>query len=177
MSTGMMIRSVWTLAIVAALVMTWLSAPRALRSQRDLARARVQLDLAAQDTAEAATITADLDGLVPDRNPSTPSEPQRGSLAERAARALARAGIDPASLVSVTPAPIPGTNATTDERATVVLSGVTLPQLGRLLTTWSDAEPGLAFRAIDLERGRDEDAAPGQDVPARAVLTIEGSVR
>jgi hypothetical protein len=60
--------------------------------------------------------------------------------------------------------------------ASVILSNVTLPQVGAFLTAWRQREPRWTVAKIDLspvQPGRNDVSRPGGDSPIRAVLGLE----
>src|SRR5690606_2866944 len=98
-----------------------------------------------------------------------------GTLAERTAGALADAGLPGSALQGVSPESQVGgdrSGGVSRRRATLTLA-TTLPQLGRFLGAWRAREPAWTVTGIDLAPEARGEAAPGSDLPIRAVLTIE----
>lgn len=65
----------------------------------------------------------------------------------------------------------PESTTSTRRRATLVLSPITLPELGRFLAAWNLLEPSWVVSDIDLVPIRQRDSTPGSDLPLRATLT------
>jgi hypothetical protein len=64
------------------------------------------------------------------------------------------------------------------QRATLILSGPTLRQLGAFLAAWRGGD--YTVSSIDLsplDRNAGGTAAPGADLPLRAVILLEGVFR
>ena len=55
----------------------------------------------------------------------------------------------------------------------MVLAPVTLPELGRFLSSWEFLEPAWTVSTIDLAPIAHGNASPGGDLPIRAVMSIE----
>jgi hypothetical protein len=58
-------------------------------------------------------------------------------------------------------------------RATLVLTPLTLPQLGRFLTAWHERAPQWTLSRIDIEPRREKDVQPGADLPLRVTVGLE----
>lgn len=96
------------------------------------------------------------------------------TLAERVAAVLAQAGLTHRTLEELSPeSSISMSDDTIETRqATMTLTTITLPELGRFLESWLIDEPAWKMAAIDLTPLAGEDALPGSDLPVRAVLKV-----
>jgi len=166
----------------AAMVVSVLPRARLARHAR-----AAQLE-AARSLAESASELARLRAASP--TDTAPGEPEP-KLATRISTALAAAGLPASALASLSPEsenvePVTQTAVLVRRRATMVLTSVSLPQLGRLLAAWRDRSPEWTPTRIDLEPApsagssrRDAPSSavqPGADLPLRITLSIE-SVR
>ncbi len=109
-----------------------------------------------------------------------PERPE-GGLATKISAAMSQAGLANAALQSLSPeAQTPLSSETgaklSRQRATLTLSGTSLPQLGAFLNAWRTSEPDWFISGIDLSpiNAPARESALGADLPLRAVLTIEG---
>jgi hypothetical protein len=59
------------------------------------------------------------------------------------------------------------------KRATLTLTPLTLPQLGRYLEEWREGRPEWTVSRIDLEPRRDLAHAPGSDLALRVIIAVE----
>ncbi len=167
---------IWLGTIGALAAILGLSLPAAVRARHEAAAARSTL----QDAARDAGVVIALRAGVPD----LPEDDQaRGGLTPRAAAALERAGLPASALAGLSPeaesqvAGSPGLRVSR-RRATLTLSGVTLPQVGRFLEAWRSAEPAWTASNIDLSAAGGPAPEAGGDLPLRAVIAIESiSVR
>lgn len=108
--------------------------------------------------AEHAALSAELRDVQP-----TPAS----ELPARMGEALASAGLPHGTLTSFDASGGAG-------RATGVLHGLTLPQLGRCLDRWRTIEPSWTVTMIELSPLIDaKDHRVGGDLPLRAVLVVE----
>lgn len=162
------------LAWLAALFVSTLSigaAARQLRSARlEAKRAHSSLNAVLPQVREIATLRA----ATPDwSNRAKPST----ALAPAAAAVVASCGLPEGVLSNV--APDSGTRigegpvAVTRQRATLTLLPITLPEVGRFLAAWREAEPDWTVVSIDLAPQHRATVTPGGDLPLRAVLVIE----
>lgn len=151
----------WMAAVtLGAAVLAWSSASAA-RARSDALAADRSLDRTGEKIAELArlrSLTADA--------PAASCLPS--DLPARISGVLTACGL-PASAVSSFGAE---GGAATRRRATLVLDGPTLPQLGVFLGSWREAEPGWMIAAMDLSP-RVEAPSTGGDLSLHAVLTLE----
>lgn len=94
-------------------------------------------------------------------------------LARRVGAALASAGLDAGTLADLSPEAHLPSAGLVRRRGTLTLTGVTLPEVGRFLAAWREAEPAWTVTAADLTPESSRAAPPGADRPLRAVLTVE----
>ena len=59
------------------------------------------------------------------------------------------------------------------QRATLILSGVTLRELGGFLAAWQELAPAWVVSSLEIQPAAGRDPIPGGDLPLRAVLTLE----
>jgi len=108
-----------------------------------------------------------------------PAPPSTG-LASQISKALAHCGIPASTLQSLSPESqsASGTGCIR-KRATLNLTGLTLPQVGAFLAAWRGADYTVSSIELSpLERTPQASAAsPGADLPLRAVITLEGLFR
>lgn len=111
-----------------------------------------------------------------------PDRPE-GGLAGKVAAAMSRAGLSSSTLQTLSPeaqSAVTGDGGArlVRQRATLTLSGPSLPQIGGFLEAWRIAEPNWVVSNIDLSQivatTGHAPAALGTDVPLRAVISIEG---
>jgi hypothetical protein len=106
-------------------------------------------------------------------------ERQESGLAPRVAGAMSAAGLATSVLQSLSPdsrSGEPGARVSR-QRATLSLSGLSLPQVGKFLDAWRTAEPHWIVSSIELSPIAASNGLPsalGTDLPLRAVVTIEG---
>lgn len=176
-------RILWSIVIAIALAtlvpITW-KWQSAARSER------LQTDRLARLTAQA-TLINELRGKLPEW---ALAPKVAGMLAPEVGATLAVAGLPPSAMASLSADPegqgSSGFDGSTSaapaqartRRATLVLGGVTLPQLGAFLQQWRDRQPAWTVATIDVgpEQGSAAAAAKAQtggDLPLRAVLTLE----
>ena len=173
-------RAIWLIAgvtSVAAIASTAWSAAVAARSSaeqlRRLPRVTEQaraLEIVRASLPEWATRPAP---------PANPKSPNSDSLAPRVSAALAAAGLPASALASLSvqsdsdAAPTSKTFRVQHRRATLVLGGVTLPQLGSFLQAWRSREPDWTISGVDAAPDRIDKPTPGADLPLHIVLTLE----
>lgn len=169
--TSRFILYIWTAAIGALAVGLGLTAPDGLRARHDSYAVQTRLRDAARD---AEVVIALREGM-----PESPTDDSpRGGLTPRVTGALERAGLPASALASLSPEAEsqlggqPGLRVSR-RRATLTLSGVTLPQVGRFLDAWRSAEPAWTPASIDLSPAGGKVPEVGGDLPLRAVITIE----
>ncbi len=145
--------------------------PRAARARQEAADASALLSTAAHHAERIAALRSLDIGVAAD-------EPSRGGLTERVTGALQRAGLPTGTLASLSPeAETPdagqGGARVVRRRATLTLSGVTLPQVGRFLEAWRSTEPAWTPASIDLSPMGGKAPEAGGDLPLRAAVAIE----
>lgn len=179
---------VWavTLVLSGALMVSVL--PRAVRARR---AGSVQL-AAARTLARSASELARLRAESPIGRAPPPGGP---TLTARVSAALAAAGLPVSALDSLSPESQNIERATdaadlVRRRATMVLTPVTLPRLGRFLAEWHDGSPEWTPTRIDLEPiiadagpsrrapapspgSGPGSANPGADLPLRVTVAVE----
>lgn len=102
-------------------------------------------------------------------------------LTPRISAALSAAGLPPTAMSSVSPeaeSPLGESDLKARRtRAVLTLAPVTLPQLGGFLAAWRLREPQWTVSSIELApqtgSGQSGAAAPGADLPLRAVIGLE----
>lgn len=123
-----------------------------------------------QSCQTLARVSQDAEQLVGLRHGEVtlPHRPSSG-LAGKVSAALSRAGLPPSVLQSVSPESESDDKGIIRQRATLTLSGPTLPQIGKFLDAWQGSE--WVVSGIDLSPSGT--GTPGADLPLRAVLTLE----
>lgn len=191
-STGRGLVLLWTTTIIVSGAMLLAVAPGAMRAQADAAVRQEKLESLAKSAEELSRLRAGVGGgWGAGAEASTGNEPK---LTAAVSGALAAAGLPASTLASLSPesenAEIlnPGAGgaggkggdggvriALARRRATLVLTPVSLPQLGRFLSAWRDRAPQWTPVRIDLEPRQDgkAQAAPGSDLPLRVTIAIE----
>lgn len=165
---------IWIGTIVILASTLGLTAPGAFRAHRESYIAQTTL----RNTAHDAGVVTALRAAVPE----SPADDQaRGGLTPRVTAALERAGLPASALVSLSPeaesqlAGQPGLRVSR-RRATLTLTGVTLPQVGKFLDAWRSAEPAWTPASIDISPAGGKAPEAGGDLPLRVVITIEAAV-
>lgn len=102
----------------------------------------------------------------------------QGTLASRAASALSSSGLPRTSLEGLSPESartIRGSDAVTVARlgATLVISPVTLPELGRFLQSWRLEAPEWVVSELSIKPVASASAEPGGDLPLRVIVKVE----
>ncbi len=172
----------WAITVLISAAMIASALPRALHARRN---ADVQL-AAARSLAESASELARLRAGSPTERAASEPEPK---LATRISAALAAAGLPASALAVLSPEsesvePVTAAAALVRRRATMVLTPVSLPQLGRFLAEWRARSPEWTPTRIDLEpiaagpgpSSASSSVQPGADLPLRVTLAVE-SVR
>ncbi len=103
-----------------------------------------------------------------------PLKPE-GGLAGRVSQALSRAGLSSSAMQSLSPESESSDQGVLRQRATLTLSGVTLPQLGKFLDAWRSSEPTWTMSSLDV--GPSGVGTPGADLPLRSVISLEALYR
>ena len=161
----------WSIAMVLTLAAVVATAPSAVRAR-------------AHAVMQSARV-AQVDGLVQrisarrTTSPAWAARDSGASLPERLATAVAAAGLPANVLVSVSPGAEEQLSAEPPlrrQKATVLLGGLTLPQLAKVLDQWRTAEPAWVVSAIEIAPEKADSkskAEPGADLPLRTTLGIE----
>lgn len=174
-------RTIWTVAVLVSVTALGITNWNYARSKR---LASVQVQRLNKLTKHASTIS-EVGASLPAWafGPKPP-----GSLAPEVSAALAGSGLPPSAMASLSAEPESSGSLATGaagpvqartRRGTLVLTSVTLPQLGAFCATWRERQPGWSIAALDVgpETGnanaRSQIAATGGDLPLRAVLTLE----
>lgn len=167
---GPSIAAMWIVtaaASAAILVLTW---PGAVRSSRLAEREESTLVSASQDANAIVALRASV--------PNPVSNQSQGGLTPRITVALQRAGLPATVLASLSPEAESRVEFRRGihvlrRRATLTLSGVTLPQVGRFLDSWRSTEPAWTPASIDLSPVGGSPPVGGGDLPLRVVIAIE----
>lgn len=163
----------WIGAAAALGTIMAITCPTAMQARQSAYAAQTALTSVARDANAIVALRAG----VPD---SSADDQTQGGLTPRASASLQRAGLPATSLASLSPeaesrATVqPGIHVSR-RRATLTLSGVTLPQVGRFLDAWRSAEPAWTPASIDLSPGGGKAPEAGGDLPLRAVIAIEAA--
>jgi hypothetical protein len=173
----------WTATIVTGGSLLLAVAPRARQSEAQAAVRIAEYRGLARSAEELARLRgADQPGSQADTQDAEPK------LATAVTGALGAAGLPASALASLSPESESGellrqgargastTGARTmlvRWRATLVLTPLTLPQLGRFLTTWRERSPQWTPSRIDIEPRREKDVQPGADLPLRVTVGLE----
>lgn len=147
--------------------------PGATRARHDAERAAASL----RDAVRHAELIVSLRTRATD---APADDPSRGGLTPRVTAALQQAGLPAGALAGLSPeaeAVIAdqGGVRVARRRATLTLSGVTLPQVGKFLDAWRSAEPVWTPVSIDLSPIGGKPPEAGGDLPLRAVIAIEST--
>lgn len=159
---------IWICAIGAVAIGIGMTAPGASRAQQEFSASRVMLLNATRDAEDIHLL----------RNRLPADDLARGGLTPRIAGVLERAGLSASVLASVSPeaeshlAGHPGLRVSR-RRATLTLSGVTLPHVGKFLDAWRSCEPCWTPASIDISPAGGKAPEAGGDLPLRTVITIE----
>lgn len=134
------------------------------------ARARV-----ASETIHLQHVRAQIEQILSLPVPFEYRDPlSRRTLAARVADVMSASALPRGSLESLSPETAratPGAASLPRRSATLTLGSVTLPDLGRFLSTWREREPTWTIIALDLKPRRDNTSTG--DLPLRVVLTLE----
>jgi hypothetical protein len=145
----------------------------ATRSRGAAATAQSELALVAKEAQELVTLRA--------AAASPAARHASAGLAQRVGAALTRAGLSASCLSSLSPeaqsmvAMTDGQPRLTRQRATLVLTSLTLPQLGAFLDAWRSGEPDWTVTGLDVSPagGAGPVQSTGGDLPLRVVLALE----
>lgn len=175
----------WITCILAAAAILLTLAPHTLRAE-SLARAELaRLRTISAQTDELANLRLKVAG----QSDTSDSRERNEPLTTTVSSVLAQVGLPASTLESLsaqsataepltTGAITGGTNAPRlyRRRATLALGPITLPQIGRVLSTWRTAAPNWTTARIEvspLAGGRTVPASPGADLPLRVVIALE----
>jgi hypothetical protein len=160
----------WVLALAVSMGSLAYAAREYTRARAQARAELAQLNLISPQAREVALLRAS----APVWASRTPPET---ALAPAAAAVVAGCGLPASALANVAPqAPArvgEGQFAAMRQRATITLTNVTLPEVGRFLEAWRQAEPDWIVTGIELSPQQRGNATPGADLPLRAIITIE----
>lgn len=172
----------WVLVAVASLALVVTTFARYRRTAASVGDSDAATSLQSRQLGDARELLA---SLPPWAKTSTRSADEP-ALAQTFAGAMAAAGMPPTAVESLTPSRVavvetsPGVKIGPQierGRAAAALTGVTLPQLGRLLLAWHEAAPDWIVTQIDLAPQRltpvEAERYAGSDLPLRVSLTVE----
>jgi hypothetical protein len=164
-------RLLWTGTVLVAVTVVTIAARSALASRED---ARLALSQLVAVTEQAKDVVRQRELTF-----KFPVQPA-GGLAGRVSGALSRCGLMAAVLQGLSPEAETligdGPRRAVRQRATLTLSGLSLPQVGTFLDAWRSAEPDWTVTSIELSP-LDRGGTLGSDLPLRAVLMLEGLFR
>ncbi len=137
---------------------------RAASAYHQRIQGRDQLTRVSQQAAELGSLrrSAPDSGVAP--------LPDSG-LATRVTDAMSRAGLSSSMMQSLSPESETGERGVVRQHATLVLTGITLPKLGKFVESWREREPWI-ISGLDLAPAGP--ASPGSDLPLRVVMTLDG---
>jgi hypothetical protein len=160
----------WAILMMSAIVLAWAGHRWAMaRTEANIAIR--QLALVSADVKEIAGIKA-----------SSPPESRRSrpapGLATRVADVVSKAGLPQAALQNLSPETESAAGAGLRKQAAkIMMDGMTLPELGRFLNEWRNAQPLWTVSSIDITPtptpAKTRQASGPTDRPLRAVLGIE----
>lgn len=157
----------WCAAGVTCAVAVCVVVPKAFLAHAAASEARTRLDRVTRDVQALAAI--------PEAPPAEPD--QADGLTTRLTASIRAAGLPAAALSSVSPEArtvlsAKGGVTATRARATLTLTGLTLPQLGAFLGQWRASSPAWTPVTIDLAP-QPGSPAVGTDLPLRATIALE----
>lgn len=152
----------WALTILI-LVMT---GTRAARARAERSESSAALTLVTQQASELVRLRHAA------KDSSLPIRPESG-LAGKVSKALSRSGLASSVMQSLSPEAESGDKAggVVRQHATLTLSGLTLPQVGKFLDAWRTNEPDWTVSGLDLSPAGT--GTPGADLPLRVVVTMD----
>lgn len=175
----------WIACILAAAAILLTLAPRTFRAESQARAELARLRTISAQTDELARLRVTVAG----QGGASDARQQREPLAATVSSVLAQVGLPASTLESLSPpsatAEPVNTGAGTGgintprlyrRRATLALGPITLPQIGRVLSTWRTAAPNWTTARIEvspLVGGRAVPASPGADLPLRVVIALE----
>ncbi len=158
----------WFVACISVATILVITGRAALAAHSNASHARIELATVTEQARELVRLRMQT------REDVVPQKPA-GGLAGRISAALARAGLIPSMMQSLSPEAESPAGRFIKQRATLTLSGLSLPQLGSFLDAWRGSEPDWTISGIDLSPiMHSKQEASGTDLPLRAVLTLEG---
>ncbi|HYE03385.1 MAG TPA: hypothetical protein VD963_09140 [Phycisphaerales bacterium] len=166
----------WAAALLGGGAALLVTVPPARSARERAAAACAELVRAESDVREIMALRAGL----PEWTRRRPSD---AALAPSVSAALGAAGLSASVLSSLTvndPAAGESDAPAARRRATLALTSLTLPELGRFLRAWREREPDWVIASLDIgpepDRTRPRrSAAPGvaEDLPLRAMIGLE----
>lgn len=170
-STNRAIAVLWVCVATILAFAIGTAVPIASRARQDAERASAEMRETSRHASLIVSTQARVTQVVTD-------DPSRGGLAPRVTASLLRAGLPTGVLLSLSPeadtlVASDGAIRVVRRRATLVLSGVTLPQLGLFLEGWRIAEPAWTPVGIDLSPLAAKGPVAGGDAPLRATVVVE----
>ncbi len=160
----------WLAASAAAVATLGISVSREVSSHRDAGHEAAALERTIEQVSEITALRA--------KPHASPPMERSGPLAQRVGEALAEAGL-PSETLTQLAAESAGASSRhpsvepVRRRATLTLSGLTLADLGRYLGLWREREPAWIVTGVEITPEHARDAAPGSDLPIRAVVRME----
>lgn len=145
----------------AILIITGARATRAHGHRHD---AQTALAAVTQQAAELSRLRREA------RTTSLPPRPD-AALAGKVSQALTRAGIPLTVMQSLSPEAETSNKGIVRAHATLTLTGLTLPNVGKFLESWRTSEPDWIISNLDLSPSGT--GTPGADLPLRAVVTFD----
>jgi hypothetical protein len=163
----------WVAVVGASVAAVAITGRIATRSRSAAATAQSELALVAKEAQELVTLRA--------AAAAPAARHASAGLAQRVGAALTRAGLSASCLSSLSPeaqsmvAMTDGQPRLKRQRATLVLTSLTLPQLGSFLDAWRSSEPEWTVTGLDVSPAAGGSAvqSTGGDLPLRVVLALE----
>lgn len=140
---------------------------RAISAHGQRSNARDQFSRINEQTAELVALRRG----APEAN--LPSVPET-RLAARVSDELSQAGLSASSIQSLSPESETTDRGVLRQHATLVLTGLTLPKLGKFVEGWRERQPWVIS---GLEVSPAGSASPGSDLPLRIVITLDAAFK
>jgi hypothetical protein len=163
----------WIAVVALSAGAVALAGQRAAASHAAASRAHAELGRMASQARELRSLHA---AASPENAKAT------SGLASRVGTALSHAGLPASCLSSLSPeaqsvrAIDVGRPGVRRQRATLVLTSLTLPQLGAFFRTWRDDEPAWSITGVEVAAAQGPPPPTGGDLPLRAVVVLESFV-
>lgn len=160
----------WSLTLASSAAALAYSGHRASSARAAAERARAEHTRVRAQAQELLALRAQAD------KPGAGGPGAGPGLTQRLTAALTQARLPPAALSNLTPeppSPSPEQPGLQRQRATLSLTGLSLPQLGAFLEAWRTAEPAWTITRIDLAPQGGPAPSAGGDLPLRTGLTLE----